>query len=159
MKRIAILALAALVGGLLASTAVGGGTPAVVKSAYNKTLKTAILVDGKGRTLYMFAYDTNGKATCEQADPECPKLWPAFATKGKPQAGPGVKASLLGTTRGAHGVTQVTYNRHPLYYFSGGYGCGRDLKPGGVHGQGFYNVWWVVTPKGTAVKTQLKSCQ
>jgi predicted lipoprotein with Yx(FWY)xxD motif len=166
VRRLLSLALvtAVLVSGLVVSaTALGVRASvdarAVVKTAFNKTLKTSIVVDGKGRTVYMFTYDTSGKATCEQADPACPSLWPAFTTKGKPQAGPGIKASLLGTTRGARGVTQVTYNRHPLYYFAGGYGCGRDLKPGGVHGQGFYNVWWVVSPKGTVVKTPLKNCQ
>jgi len=82
-----------------------------VKTAFNKTLKKSIVVDGKGRTLYLFTEDTAGKATCAAADPQCPKLWPAFATVGKPLAGKGIKASLLGTTKGAGGVQQVTYSR------------------------------------------------
>jgi predicted lipoprotein with Yx(FWY)xxD motif len=156
------LVAAFLVSAPVSATALGSGTQlgsrAVVKAAYNKTLRASIVVDGKGRTLYMFAYDTDGKATCEAADPSCPRLWPAYATKGKPLAGTGIKASLLGTTRGARGVTQVTYNRHPLYYFAGGYGCGRDTKPGGVHGQGFFEIWWVLSAKGSPVRTHLKSC-
>jgi predicted lipoprotein with Yx(FWY)xxD motif len=100
----------------------------------------------------MLTEDTHGKATCEQADPQCPSLWPALTTKGKPQAGPGIKASLLGTTRGAHGVTQVTYNRHPLYYWHGsGTAFPGDKKPGDVKGQGFYNVWYVLSPKGNPI--------
>ena len=128
--------------------------PAVVKSAFNKTLKKSIVVDGKGRTLYLFTEDTAGKATCAAADPQCPKLWPAFATVGKPLAGKGIKASLLGTTKGAGGVQQVTYNRHPLYYFAGIYPGAGDRKPGDVKGQAFYGVWYVLSPKGTTIKTQ-----
>lgn len=82
-----------------------------MKTAFNKTLKKSIVVDGKGRTLYLFTEDTAGKATCAAADPQCPKLWPALATVGKPLAGKGIKASLLGTTKGAGGVQQVTYSR------------------------------------------------
>jgi predicted lipoprotein with Yx(FWY)xxD motif len=49
-------------------------------------------------------------------------LWPALLTKGAPIAGPGVKASLLGTvTRtdmpGLGPVQQVTYGGMPLYRF------------------------------------------
>lgn len=46
------------------------------------------------------------------------------AAKGKPHAGTAVRASLLGTTKRKDGKLEVTYNRHPLYYFVG------DRKPG-----------------------------
>ena len=127
---------------------------ATVKVALNKTLKKSILVDGKGRTLYLFTEDKAGKATCATADPRCPKLWPALATVGKPLAGKGAKASLLGTTKGAGGVQQVTYNRHPLYYFAGITAGLGDRKPGDVNGQAFGGAWYVVSPKGTPIKSQ-----
>lgn len=145
---------ALLLGGLIASaTALGGRTAsssrAVVKVAFNKTLKKTIVVDGNGRTLYMFSYDTTGKATCAAVYPACPKVWPAFTTTGKPLAGKGIKASLLGTTRGAGGTTQVTYNRHPLYHFAGLSGVAGDKMPGDVRGQDWLQVWYVLLPNGT----------
>ncbi|MFL5910899.1 MAG: hypothetical protein ACJ768_10065 [Gaiellaceae bacterium] len=126
---------------------------AVVKTAFDKALKATILVDGSGRTLYLLTSDPKGTATCAALDPVCPATWPALATTGAPKAGPGVKASLLGTTTGAHGVTQVTYNGHPLYTFHGGNGAGAgDKKPGDARGQAFFSIWYVVSPKGAAIK-------
>jgi predicted lipoprotein with Yx(FWY)xxD motif len=157
MKRpvVALLAALLLSGLAVSATALGGRTTtvsrAVVKVGYNKTLKKSIVVDGSGRSLYMFTQDTKGKATCASADPQCPTLWPAFKTSGKPLAGKGINASLLGTTKGAGGVQQVTYNRHPLYYWHGNTGFPGDKKPGDVKGQGFYNLWYVLSPKGTPI--------
>jgi predicted lipoprotein with Yx(FWY)xxD motif len=121
----------------------------VVKAAYNKALKATILVDGAGRTLYLFTAEPKGAGVslCTP-DPTCRPLWPVL--KGPASAGPGAKASLLGTTKDG---TQVTYNGHPLYYFRGGGGYGApDKTPGQVNGQGVYSVWYVVSPKGAAIK-------
>ena len=141
---------AAAVGGVAAPSA---GT--VVKVAFNKTLKKSIVVDGKGRTIYMFTFDTGGAPpTCTvQLDPICPKLWPPVRSQGAPRAGKGVIASKLGTVKRTDGGRQVTYNRHPLYYFSGccGYAPG-DKKPGDVRGQGYFQVWYVLSPKGTPIR-------
>ena len=159
-RKLLVAAFAVLLPGgyALSAAALGGSTApasrAVVKTAFNKTLKKSIVVDGKGRTLYLFTADTAGKATCAAADPQCPKLWPAFATVGKPLAGKGIKASLLGTTKGAGGVQQVTYNRHPLYYYVGLVAGAGDRKPGDVKGQAFYGVWYVLSPKGAAIRKQ-----
>jgi predicted lipoprotein with Yx(FWY)xxD motif len=138
---------------LLAGSATPAPAPAVVKTAYNAALKTAIVVDGKGRTLYMFTADTSGTPNCAAVHPDCPKIWPAYASAGKPVAGKGVKASLLGVTKGAGGVRQVTYNRHPLYLFRGGHGTGTgDRLPGHVRGQGVHGAWYVLSAKGTPIR-------
>ena len=151
------LLVAFLVSGLVVSaTALGGSaaTPsrAVVKVAFNKTLKRAIVVDAKGRTLYLLTSDSEGLPTCAKIDPSCPKLWPAFTSAGKPLARVGINGRLLGIVRGAGGSRQVTYNRHPLYYYS------NDLKPGEVNGQACFGVWYVLTPKGIPIRKRGPQC-
>jgi predicted lipoprotein with Yx(FWY)xxD motif len=104
-----------------------------------------VLVDGKGRTLYLFAADTSAKSTCTGA---CAVTWPPLPTAAGAKAGGGAKANLLGTTKRSGGANQVTYNKHPLYYYAG------DTKPGQANGQGlnqFGGLWWVVNPAGDKV--------
>ncbi len=74
-----------------------------------------ILVDGHGRTLYLFAKDKNGKSACSGA---CAAYWPPLIASGKLHAGAGAKASLLGRTRRSDGRLQVTYRHHPLYRYA-----------------------------------------
>jgi predicted lipoprotein with Yx(FWY)xxD motif len=74
--------------------------------------------------------------------------WPPLLTKGKPHAGTGVRASLLGTTKRKDGKLEVTYNHHPLYYFVG------DRKPRQTTGQGlnqFGAPWWALSPAGREI--------
>src|SRR5690242_591454 len=75
-----------------------------------------ILVNAQGRSLYLFAPDKLGKSTCYGS---CAHYWPPALTTGKPTAGTGVKASLLGVTVRKDGKRQVTYNGHPLYTYVG----------------------------------------
>jgi predicted lipoprotein with Yx(FWY)xxD motif len=65
-----------------------------------------------------------------------------------PKAGNGVKASMLGTIHRSDGGTQVTYNHHPLYYYSGDSGAGQQ---NGQAINAFGAAWYVVTPSGGAV--------
>jgi predicted lipoprotein with Yx(FWY)xxD motif len=46
----------------------------------------------------------------------------------------------------------VSYNHHPLYYWHGGQGYADDSKPGDANGRKFFNVWFVVSPQGNAIK-------
>ena len=104
-----------------------------------------ILVDSKGITLYDFVQDKGTMSSCYGA---CATLWPPLITKGKPIAGPGVRASLLGTTKRKDGKLEVTYNGHPLYYFV------TDRRPGQTTGQGvdqFGAPWWVLSPAGKEI--------
>ncbi|MFF3753272.1 hypothetical protein ACFYYH_22855 [Streptomyces sp. NPDC002018] len=112
-----------------------------------------ILVDDKGRTLYLFEADTTKESTCKDG---CAKAWPpGLVTTGAPKAGTGgVKANLLSTTTRSDGTKQVTYNNHPLYRFEG------DKKPGEINGQGltaFGAKWYVVDSAGKAVTTPVSS--
>jgi len=118
------------------------GTSASVSLA--KTKLGLILVNSKRHTLYMFAKD-KGKSSCSGS---CAKFWPPALQVGRPTAGPGVKASLLGTTRRSNGSLQLTYNKHPLYSFV------LDKTAGQTNGEGnvaFGAKWYAVSAKGTAV--------
>jgi predicted lipoprotein with Yx(FWY)xxD motif len=104
-----------------------------------------ILVDSRGRSLYLFKKDAGGKSRCSGS---CAANWPPLLATGRPVAGSGIKASKLGTTRRSDGKTQVVYNGHPLYRFIG------DAKPGSTNGQAlnaFGARWFVVSPVGNQV--------
>jgi predicted lipoprotein with Yx(FWY)xxD motif len=139
----AVVAALSLTFGGLGVASASSGSSTKVATASSKLGR--ILVDGHGRTLYLFAKDRRGKSTCGGA---CAGYWPAVIASGKPHAIAGAKASLLGTTRRADGRMQVTYRHHPLYRFSG------DTSKGAITGEGlsdFGGKWWVVSPAGTKI--------
>jgi predicted lipoprotein with Yx(FWY)xxD motif len=151
-----VLIVTTMVLGAVVVTAPAPSAPTaatVIKTAYNAELKKTIVVDGHGRTVYLLITDTSGVPTCARLSPDCPKAWPAVPANGKPTAGKGIKAGLLGVATGAGGVKQVTYNRHPLYFFRGGSGApAGDKRPGHVRGQAFYGIWYVLSANGRAIK-------
>jgi predicted lipoprotein with Yx(FWY)xxD motif len=134
---VAVLAAAATA---LASTPAGSQ----VKTHKTSSLGT-ILVDSKGRTLYLFEKDKKDKSACYSA---CAVNWPPYLTTGKPTAAAGVKAAMLGTTKRTDGKLQVTYNHHPLYTFK--YDKLGAQKGENVHA--FGADWYVVSPKGVKVE-------
>jgi predicted lipoprotein with Yx(FWY)xxD motif len=77
--------------------------------------------------------------------------WPAVLTKGKPVAGAGVSAALLGRVFRKGVGSEVTYAGHPLYLF--------DQGPGQVSGEGFdepglppwHGLWNLIGTNGLAV--------
>jgi predicted lipoprotein with Yx(FWY)xxD motif len=125
MKRtliaVALVALAAIGASTSASaspTGPGARAAGVATVRLGSSSIGKILVDRSGGTLYNFTKDRRDKDTCVPTR-GCTGLWPPFTTTGKPIAGPGVNASLLGTIKLAHGVEQVTYNGRPLYTYAG----------------------------------------
>jgi predicted lipoprotein with Yx(FWY)xxD motif len=86
-----------------------GRTIKLVDSQFGK-----IIGDGKGQAAYIFDKETTRKSECYG---ECAEAWPPVLTKGRPRAGKGAKARLLGTTRRRNGTRQVTYRGQPLYYY------------------------------------------
>ena len=132
-------------GGAAPSAPSTSGAASVVSTKTN-SLGT-FLVDGSGRTLYLWDADHGSTSTCSGA---CAQAWPPLTTTGTPKAGSGVKASLLGTTKRADGSLEATYGGHPLYTFAG------DTQAGQTTGQGnngFGAPWWVVTPAGKALQS------
>jgi predicted lipoprotein with Yx(FWY)xxD motif len=173
MKRIltAVTAIAAL--GLIvvaAIAAAGGGTSSarmmsstagtgygaaaaapVVKAAaapaisVRRTSHGKTLVDGQGRTLYLFEADRANMSNCTTS---CLSVWPALtSSKATPRASRGAVAGKIGTIR-SHAGRQVTYAGHPLYRYVG------DHKAGDAKGQGlnqFGAKWYVLAPSGRKI--------
>jgi predicted lipoprotein with Yx(FWY)xxD motif len=131
--------------GAAPATSSGSAPAATVDLRGSKLGQT--LVDGRGRTLYLFEADTAGKSNCSGA---CASAWPPYVSNGAPQAGTGVTGALLGTSVRGDGGAQVTYDGHPLYYYAG------DSRPGDAAGQGlnqFGAKWHVVAPSGNKIDT------
>jgi predicted lipoprotein with Yx(FWY)xxD motif len=143
-----------LIGGIAAAFAVVlvAAAAAVARpEAHAATVTTAhtalgqIVVDGRGRSLYLFEKDRRSRSACSGL---CATYWPPLLTNGKPVAIKGAKAALVGSTRRADGTRQVTYAGHPLYFFSG------DAKRGETNGEGLKDFgagWYVVTPSGKKI--------
>jgi len=105
-----------------------------------------VIVDSKGRTLYLFEKDTSRRSACSG---QCAQFWPPLLTHGAPVARTGVKQSLLGKIRRADGTQQVTYAGHPLYLYVG------DSKPGQTNGEGsqeFGAGWDVLSASGKKIE-------
>jgi predicted lipoprotein with Yx(FWY)xxD motif len=104
-----------------------------------------VLVDGQGRTLYLFEKDKPGGSSCDGA---CASVWPPLTTRGKTVARGDATAAKLGTVKRADGTTEVTYAGHPLYTYAG------DAHPGDLKGQGldqFGAEWHVLAPSGDKI--------
>ncbi len=116
------------------SPAMTEATVAAVESSLG-----VILAGEEGRTVYLFTNDSGPESTCYDT---CQERWPPLLVTGDPEAGEGVDQALLGTSARRDGSSQVTYNGHPLYYFSG------DEAAGDTNGQGVGGVGFAVTAEG-----------
>ena len=148
IRRFAIV-LVAIVSLAVGVSAALGASHAATRGVTIKTGNSSlgrIIVDARGRTLYLFEKDTRRHSACSGA---CAAYWPPLLTHGKPTAGTGVKRSLLGVIRRANGTRQVTYAGHPLYRFA------LDTKPGQTNGEGrddFGAGWDALTPAGKKIE-------
>lgn len=116
-------------------------TPTASTSGSALSIKTATmtvkgksitaLINSQGMTLYYNTSDTTS-SVCSGG---CASAWPPFISSTVPSTA----ATLPGTLSlftDANG-SQVTYNGHPLYTYSG------DTAPGQVNGEGFGGIWFV----------------
>ena len=116
-----------------------GATVKIVDSQFGR-----VIADRRGEALYLFDKEKSKRSRCYG---ECAVAWPPVLTKGKPRAGTGADADLLGTTKRRDGKLQATYNGHPLYYY-------KDDEPGRIlchNVDEFGGLWLVVNPRGAAV--------
>jgi predicted lipoprotein with Yx(FWY)xxD motif len=113
-----------------------------VTVAIGETALGDTLVDGAGKTLYLFQNDTEGTSNCNDA---CAEAWPALTIDGDPVPGDGIDSGDLSVITRADGSTQVAYYGHPLYYFAA------DQAAGDTNGQGIGEVWYAVAPDGNPI--------
>lgn len=120
------------------------GTTVTVVNAGGK-LGQIVAAGTSKMTVYLFEADHGSGSACSGA---CASAWPPVITHGAPQAGPGTNAAALGTITRSDGSKQVTYNGHPLYFFTG------DAASGEAKGEGvtaFGAGWYVLAPSGKKV--------
>jgi predicted lipoprotein with Yx(FWY)xxD motif len=153
MKRILSFTIAAIGATMLIVGVAQAGTSlrshhqaAGVLVSVRKTALGPVLVDARGRTLYLFGRDRNGLSMCSSA---CASYWPPLTRQVAPRAGSGVHKTLLTLGKAHNGVRQVLYAGHPLYTFVG------DKRPGQTTGEGLDNFgaeWYAVGPNGHKVE-------
>jgi predicted lipoprotein with Yx(FWY)xxD motif len=132
-----------------AGQAAGYGAPARPAGAsaavsLRSTSLGKILVDGNGRSLYLFEADTANKSNCSGA---CLSSWPALTSDTTPAAS-GALTGRFATIAAAGGKRQVTYNGHPLYLYAG------DQQAGDTAGEGlkdFGAEWYALSPSGNKI--------
>lgn len=130
------------------STSSATGAGGVTVNATSVGLLGTALVTSDGLTLYTLSADAGGKVTCTST--ACTGTWPPLLvpTGGTAMAGSGLNASMLGTITTPSGGKQVTYNKWPLYRFSG------DSASGQTNGQGivsFGGTWHPIAPTGQPI--------
>src|SRR5215468_8236447 len=111
--------------------------------AGNAKVGQRVLVDSKGRTLYLFVPDGTGSET--QVPAQFKANWPQLTTAA-PVAGAGLDMTELAVHTQTDGARQVSYNGHLLYTFI------NDMAPGDANGQGLGpNNWFVLDANGNAI--------
>jgi predicted lipoprotein with Yx(FWY)xxD motif len=160
IRRLCVIALSSFMAMLLAAcgtpTTTGSSsssspsptaTTAPTSSASSAIIQTAtasvkgnsetILTNTQGKALYYFTPDTATKAACTGA---CAQTWPPLLSTGS--GTPTSATTLPGTLSlltDANG-SQVEYNGHLLYTYSG------DTASGQTKGEGLFGKWFVATP-------------
>jgi predicted lipoprotein with Yx(FWY)xxD motif len=122
-----------------------GARPTV---ALGSTLAGPLLVDHRGDTIYMFAKDARNRDNCAKIR-GCLTDWPAVTTTGRPNLGPGLKRSLVGTIPYKGKLRMVTYAGRPLHTYK------FDPAPKSVENIGntqFGGAWWALNAAGKPVK-------
>jgi predicted lipoprotein with Yx(FWY)xxD motif len=121
-----------------ASGGAGGSTVALAAVTSPKVPSSdKVLVDDKGRTLYVADMDkTKDKSACD-AIAACVAAWPPYYVTGTPTYGTGLDAANFSVFMAPNGKQQLAVNGKPLYHWVA------DTAAGDAKGQdvnGFYVV-------------------
>jgi predicted lipoprotein with Yx(FWY)xxD motif len=143
-RKRGVYALAILVSLVTAGATLAGArsTSAHAKLILRTSEFGKVIFASNGNVVYMFGRDKTAKSTCYGV---CAKAWPPLLTKSAPSVGHGLAASRLGTTKRKDGSLQVTYNRHPLYFYTGDKHGKIMCQHAVVHG----GIWLVLKANGT----------
>jgi predicted lipoprotein with Yx(FWY)xxD motif len=136
-------------GNAAASGSASGASATMITTATSSA--GTFLTTSSGRAVYLWTKDTGNMSACTGA---CAGAWPPVTTTSTVTASGSADASDLGTITRSDGTKQVTYDGHPLYFFSG------DSGPGMASGQGsdgFGAKWWLVAPNGSDVTASVSS--
>lgn len=163
----AVVALAACASSSKSTTSSGGGSssaasagssggsssngqPSTSFSAASVPGVGTVVVDGRGRTVYLLTSGDKTNVPCDDAS-GCTKVWPDLplpSGTSSATAGSGLQASLLGTKKLSDGETYPTYNGWLMYEYVG------DSGPGQAHGEGiqsFGGTWHAISASGDPV--------
>jgi len=137
-------ALVLVAGSIALSFPAGSGGAAAAPRPSTVKITTGplgrVLVNARGRALYVDAQDRQGHLDCTG---NCTRAWPPLLlARGMKRAvaGPGVKD--LGTVVRPDHRLQVTSHKMPLYLYVG------DGQPGQFRGQGLRGTFFLATPGG-----------
>jgi predicted lipoprotein with Yx(FWY)xxD motif len=136
---VVVLLLVAVVAGLAGSAL--AGSSAATRLTVRSTEFGKAVFGPNGKVVYVFGADRGSTSHCYGV---CAAAWPPVLTKAAPQAGAGVEAKLLGATKRKDGRLQVTYNRHPLYYYSADRVGKVMCQHANMHG----GLWLIIKPDG-----------
>ncbi len=139
-----VAATAVLMAGLAAAA---GATRAASEVAARVSVRSTeygtALFGPSGKVLYVFGADRGSTSNCYGV---CAAAWPPLLTTARPLAGVGAEAKLLGMTKRKDGRLQVTYNGHPLYYYSADKVGKVMCQHANMHG----GLWLIIKPNGQA---------
>jgi predicted lipoprotein with Yx(FWY)xxD motif len=140
LRGVAMVAVVSGVVAVLAATAVAVPSAATRMSAHSTEFGKAVF-GPNGKVVYVFGADRGSTSHCYGV---CAAAWPPVLTRGAPRAGSGVEAKLLGMTTRKDGKQQVTYNGHPLYYYSADKVGKVMCQHANMHG----GLWLIIKPNG-----------
>ena len=122
---------------------------ASVTNQSGSTKTENIVVSSKGRAVYTLSGDTTTHQKCTKAN-GCFSFWPPVtvsSAKNLSKAA-GIKGKL-GTFKN-HGVTQLTLNGQPLYYFTPDLQAGNKHQATGDELKTFGSIWHIVKASGSS---------
>jgi predicted lipoprotein with Yx(FWY)xxD motif len=112
----------------------GGSASKTILGSADKAKVGQVVVDARGRTLYRFTAEAQGRPVCTGA---CVSTWPPATVT----SASGLPAHVA-TVKRDDGALQLTYNGHPLYRYAG------DSSTADANGQGVGGQWFVVKAGG-----------
>ncbi len=129
-------------------TAASSAPSAMAQLATAESRYGRILVDGSGRTLYLFDIERDPTPRCYDA---CAVSWPPLLATTASTTDPLLNQTSIAVSPRKNDSQQLTYNGHPLYYYVGDRNVG-DIKCQAVIE--FGGGWYVVDSRGNKITTR-----